>query len=94
MHRLALITTLALAGCATFSLRPLTDHLASLKGQPVEAAFKQLGYPDRQAIIAGRTVYYWGDGESACQVRVVATPNGLVDSGTIYGSPAGCGRFL
>jgi len=89
-----LLVALLLSGCAAFSLQPLTAKLASLKGQPVETAFHQLGYPDRQEVIAGRTVYYWGDDRSSCSVKIVATPDGKVDMGSIYGSPAGCGRFL
>lgn len=92
-HGLALVTTF-LAGCSTFSLAPLNNRLAALKGQPVEAAFRQLGYPDRQEVIAGHTVYYWGGDQSTCQVRIVATIDGRVDSGSIYGSPAGCSQFL
>jgi hypothetical protein len=94
VRRLLAFAMLSLSGCATFSLEPLNSRLEALKGQPVEAAFKQLGFPDRQGLIAGRTVYYWGGDQSTCQIRIIATQDGKIDSGSIYGSPAGCRRFL
>lgn len=89
----AILPLLLLSACSTFSLQPLGDQLTAMKGQPVETAFHQLGYPDRQETIAGRTVYYWGDDKSTCSIKLVSTPDGKVDSGTIFGSPAGCSRF-
>ena len=58
MRLLSLPIIFALSGCALGSsaLKPL----GTLVGSPVQSVFSAIGYPDRQEIVAGNTVYHWG----------------------------------
>lgn len=87
----ALFLVLLLSGCV--SLSSFSDGMTALKGQPVEVAFQKLGYPERQAVIAGRTVYYWGD-RTDCSFKIVATADGRVDRWDGIGSPAACSIYV
>lgn len=87
-----LLICLSLSGCV--SLQPYAERMETFKGQPIQSVFAKFGYPDRQEVIADRTVYYWGDSHNSCSLRVVATPDRKVDSGTVTGSPAGCSLFF
>lgn len=84
---------LVLSGCAMVSLQPFSNGMNGLKGQPVEAAFDKLGYPQRHENIAGREVYYWSE-NSDCEFNIVSTPDGKVDKWSAVGSPAGCSMYL
>lgn len=47
-----------LAGCQTFE--NMDAGLSSLRGQPYQAAFDILGFPDAENTIAGKRVFTWG----------------------------------
>lgn len=55
---LAVLAAASLTGCATF--KNIETGLAALEGQPVQAAFDRLGYPDGQMNVGADTVYVWG----------------------------------
>jgi hypothetical protein len=92
MKRVMLLAVLV-SGCATVSTRPFSEGMNSLIGQPVEVAFDRLGYPQRQEVMAGNTVYYWTE-NSDCQFNVVATPDAKVKKWSGIGSPSGCSLYL
>ncbi|RWQ80731.1 MAG: hypothetical protein EOS85_15795 [Mesorhizobium sp.] len=54
----ASIALLILAGCQTFE--NMDAGLGSLRGQPYQAAFDILGFPDAENAIAGKRVFTWG----------------------------------
>jgi hypothetical protein len=49
---------LAMAGCQTFE--NMDAGLSGLHGQPYQAAFDVLGFPDSESSIAGKRVFTWG----------------------------------
>ncbi|MES0016154.1 hypothetical protein [Mesorhizobium sp. M0036] len=54
----ALIALTVAAGCQTFE--NMDAGLTSLHGQPYQAAFDVLGFPDAENTIAGKRVFTWG----------------------------------
>lgn len=94
MKRVFLFFVLALGGCAfgSSALNPLANYV----GQPVQSVFAAIGYPDRQEIVAGNTVYHWGTDQPegpSCTVKVVANPAGIVLEWDAYGNAYGCDRY-
>ena len=90
--RLAILSLVMVAGCAP-GLNTFSQGMDSLVGQPVQSAFSRLGYPDRQEVIAGNTVYYWGAQQPVgptCSFKVVANPQGTILDWDGYGNAAGC----
>lgn len=80
---------LSLSACNTFS--NLDTGLSALKGQPIQSAFYQLGYPDGQMQIADDYVYVWGNSQNfSMPVGSVQTTNGFVAgksfTATTYGT--------
>lgn len=53
----ALIALSILAGCQTFE--HMDAGLTSLRGQPYQAAFDVLGFPDAESTIADKRVFTW-----------------------------------
>lgn len=88
----AVFLCLALAGCATISLQPFSQGMDRLRGQPVQAAFDRLGYPQNEKQIAGKTVYYWTENFD-CTFNIV-TSGGVIESWSGVGSPAACSIYL
>ena len=96
MRQIIKVSLLAvgLAGCAfgPSKLEPLNQ----LEGQPVERFFDALGYPDRQEVVADKTVYHWGTDQPtgpSCTVKVVANSNGIAEDWESYGNAYGCERY-
>ena len=89
-----LAVSFALAACASTTVGPFNQHVSALMGQPIQAAFDDLGYPDRHDQIAGNTVYYWGDSRSDCSFKIVADPQGIARTWDGIGSAAGCSPYL
>lgn len=59
LSRLVIIAALAsVGGCQTFE--KMDAGLSSLRGQPYQAAFDILGFPDGESSIAGKRVFSWG----------------------------------
>lgn len=54
----AVIALSILAGCQTFE--HIDAGLSSLRGQPYQAAFNVLGFPDAESTIADKRVFTWG----------------------------------
>lgn len=54
----ALIALTVAAGCQTFE--NMDAGLSSLRGQPYQAAFDVLGFPDAENTIDGKRVFTWG----------------------------------
>jgi hypothetical protein len=89
-----LFSVLFLCGCATTG--DFSQGMGQLIGQPIDVAFKRLGYPDRQEVIAGRTIYYYGTDHPtgpSCSFKLV-TDAGIVRSWDGIGNAAGCGMYL
>lgn len=91
----AILICLLLAGCS--SLGDFSTGMRSLVGQPATAAFARLGYPDRQQVIAGNTVYYYGTDQPtgpSCTFKLVVDPSGIVRSWDGLGNSSGCRLYL
>lgn len=70
---------LALAGCATTTTNKTLDNgLASLVGQPIQAAYDRLGYPNGSQTMNGDTFYVWSTNRNV----VMPMPN----LGSAYGT--------
>lgn len=85
---------LLLTGCVT--LGDFKSGMGTLIGQPTETAFQKLGYPDRQEVIAGRTVYYYGTDHErgpSCAFKLV-TEAGIVKVWDGIGNASGCQLYL
>lgn len=71
--------SLALAGCATTTTNKTLDNgLTSLVGQPIQAAYDRLGYPNGSQTMNGDTFYVWSTNRNV----VMPTYN----NGTAYGT--------
>lgn len=69
--------TLTLGACTT--LKDMDVGLNSLIGQPIQAAFARLGYPNQETAIAGRKVFLWSRNFSAPgPVSTTSTTTGMV----------------
>src|SRR5690349_23969356 len=91
----AIYPALLLAGCAS-GLTGFKSGMDGLIGQPSSVALQRLGYPERQEVIAGRTVYYYGtDHEQgpSCAFKVI-TYNGMVEAWDGLGNAAGCSMYV
>ena len=72
-------TALALSGCATTTANKTLDNgLTSLVGQPIQAAYDRLGYPNGSQVMNGDTFYIWSTN------RNVVMP--MYNNGTAYGT--------
>ena len=94
MRNLAILATLALAGCS--SLIGSTYARNDFKGQPLSAVEVSLGNPDQQQTISGQKVYTWFRGQPVkpCQIRVVmATGGDVVDTYETTGDAAICSPY-
>lgn len=82
---LALLTLLALTGCATWS--QMDQGLASLRGKPLDRAIKVLGYPSGEQNIAGKRLIVWARNATQTMYHPqTATTYGNVYSGGVMGT--------
>jgi hypothetical protein len=94
MRNLAIIATLALAGCSSSfgGINARNDF----KGQPLSAVEAKLGYPHQTETISGLKVYTWFEGQPLmpCKIRVVMAPTGdVVDSYETTGDAGICNPY-
>jgi hypothetical protein len=71
---LAILATLALAGCGAMpSLSLPIQERNDFKGKPLSAVTTRLGYPDFQSTVGGNKVYSWvmGRPDRQCKITVV-----------------------
>lgn len=77
----------------------IQNGMASLVGQPIDAAIAKLGVPNDQRIIAGRTVYTWvtrdvvEGTELKCQIRVIMNGNLIELFDLDANHPGTCQRY-
>lgn len=91
--RIALLALL-LTACTT--LGNFSSGMDTLIGKPSQNAFDRLGFPDRQEVIAGRTVYFYGTDQErgpSCAFKIV-TENDVVRSWDGIGNAWGCDMYL
>lgn len=69
-----------LAGCQTFE--NMEAGLGSLRGQPYQAAFDVLGFPDAENTIAGKRVFTWGSRNSGSYTVPTFNSNTAYVNGT------------
>jgi hypothetical protein len=55
-----IIAAILLSGCSPWST--INDNLQPMRGQPVDALFMKLGYPQSEGTVAGRYFYIWQAG--------------------------------
>ncbi len=94
MRNLAILATLALAGCSSSIGGSYARN--DFKGQPLSAVEVSLGNPDQQRTVDGQKVYTWFRGQSLkpCQIRVVMTTAGEgVDAYETTGEPTICSQY-
>lgn len=94
MRLLVLASVLLISACALGASG--LNGLDTYVGRPAQSVFSAIGYPDRQEIVAGNTVYHWGVDQPtgpSCTVKVVADPAGNVLSWEGYGNAYGCDRY-
>jgi hypothetical protein len=96
-RNLALLATLALAGCGAMpniSL-PTVQARNDFKGKPLSAVTTRLGYPDFQQTINGQKTYSWrlGTGVQQCLVSVVMAGD-VVESYDTSGDAPICSPYL
>jgi hypothetical protein len=94
MRILAIMATLALAGCASSLGGPSARN--DFKGRPLSAVEVKLGPPHQQQTIAGQNVYTWFEGQTLkpCKVQVVmATAGEVVDSYETTGDAGICAQY-
>ena len=92
MRTLAILATLAMAGC---SVGTLNMGAKNFKGQPLSAVVTKLGWPPNQSqTIAGQKVYTWREGNplQECQVQVVMAGD-VIDSYTGSGDVDICAQY-
>lgn len=95
MRRAAALLAALSAGCAT--LGTFSSGMDDLIGRPVDVAFQRLGYPERQSVIVGQTVYYYGtdhDSGPSCTFKIVADQGGIVRSWDGIGNAHGCSLYI
>jgi hypothetical protein len=56
MEKLVVFFIILISGCAFSNIE---DGMNTLMGQPIDAAFNYLGYPDTEQIIANHHAYIW-----------------------------------
>ena len=92
----AMIAASMLAGCAGAIIK---DKMASLAGQPINAAIDKLGFPTEQTEIAGRKVYIWSsrsfvEGTSyECKIRAIVDDHDTIINWDFEGNEGGCQRY-
>ncbi|SCW76999.1 hypothetical protein SAMN02927900_04748 [Rhizobium mongolense subsp. loessense] len=85
---LALISLAVASGCTT--MEDAKPAMQSLKGQPVQAAFAKLGYPDAEQNIAGKKIYVWNTSSSGTYtVPTTNTATTYVNGQAIYSTVQG-----
>ncbi|WEX79376.1 hypothetical protein PYH37_006266 (plasmid) [Sinorhizobium numidicum] len=85
---LALISHAVASGCTT--MEDARPAMQGLKGQPVQAAFAKLGYPDEEQNIAGRKIYVWHTSSSGTyMVPTTNTATTYVNGQAIYSTVEG-----
>ena len=91
MRNLAILATLALAGCSVGTLNLGTSNY---KGQPLSAAIAKLGSPDEQETIAGQKTYTWVRGTALyqCRIRVIMAGD-VVDTYEGSGDVGVCSQY-
>jgi hypothetical protein len=95
-HQLAILATLALAGCGampSISL-PAVKERNDFKGKPLSAVTERLGFPDYQRTVDGQKTYVWRIGQATqeCLITVVMAGD-IVDSYNTSGDSPICGPF-
>lgn len=95
-HHLAILATLALAGCGampSISL-PSTKERNDFKGKPLSAVTERLGFPDAQSTEGGQKVYMWrrGRADRECRITVVMAGDVVESYSTLGDSPI-CGQY-
>lgn len=80
------------ASCAS---QLIDDGLTALKGEPIQAAFDALGYPDKKEQFGGQTVYYWTreNGDYHANLKIGADERGIIESGSRFGNNGGYDLF-
>lgn len=95
-HHLAILATLALAGCGAMPNISLPDVKArnDFKGKPLSAVTERLGFPDAQYTEGGQKVYTWrrGQADRMCQISVVMAGD-VVESYSTSGDSPICGQY-
>ena len=94
MRNLAIIATLALAGCSSSIGSPSARN--DFRGQPLSAVEAKLGFPHQQQTIAGQKVYTWFEGQSLmpCKIQVgMAMAGDVVDSYETTGDAGICSPY-
>jgi len=72
-----------LVGCQTFET--MDAGLTSLRGQPYQAAFDVLGFPDGESQIAGKRVFTWGSRNAGSySLPTFNTSTAYVNGQTVY----------
>ena len=97
INHLAILASLALAGCGGMSGLSLPDVKArnDFKGKPVSVIIARLGNPDYQQTISGQKFYMWRIGTATQNCLVAAGISGdMVDSYDATGDAAICGPYL
>jgi hypothetical protein len=91
MRNLAILATLALAGCSVGTLNLGTNNY---KGQPLSAVLTKLGSPEEQGTIAGQKTYTWirGTALQECRIRVVMAGD-VIDSYEGSGDVGICSQY-
>ena len=91
MRNLAILATLALAGCAASTLNL---GVVNYKGQPLSAVTVKLGQPNEVLTIAGQKAYVWRVGNAlySCQIRVVMAGD-VVDTYEGFGDVNICFQY-
>ena len=91
MRSLAVLASLALAGC---SLGTLNLGPTNYKGQPLSAVTAKLGPPNETQTIAGQKIYVWRVGTPLyeCQIRAVMAGD-VIDRYEGTGDVNVCGQY-
>lgn len=75
---------LSLGGCV---FQNMTKGLDALKGQNIQVAVNELGYPDGQRTMLGHTIYVWGRSEDTVLPTFnTSTTNGMIGNTPVYGT--------
>ena len=95
-HHVAVLATLALAGCGampSFSL-PGVSERNNFRGKPLSAVTERLGNPDYQSTVDGQKTYSWlrGRADRSCRITVVMAGD-VVESYSTYGDSPICGQY-
>ena len=91
MRNLAILMTLALAGCSVGALNLGTTNY---KGQPLSAVTARLGPPNETHTVAGQKVYVWivGNALYECRIRAVMAGD-VVDTYEGFGDVNICSQY-